>query len=276
MGARILILASNAPKHCAILVTPARLGAVTTAYPAQHTPDFASLVPLAQEQHSTLTVRDLADHVGYSPFHFARLFRARTGISPGQFLTALRIDSAKRLLLDDDDAVIDVASAVGFDSLSSFSRRFRSVVGVTPGQLRRLAHDIADRPPRPFALCPPTAASVRLDLELPAGFSPRGDASLWIGWYPQPAPLGLPAAGVLTQGVRRLTLPLCPGAPFLLGFAVASGAEPGDQLTPVRPMVAIHPAPMTANASVRLRFSDDLSDPLRLPLLSALPVLCRR
>lgn len=246
------------------------------AHPAQHTPDFTSLVSLAQEHHPTLTVRDLADHVGYSPFHFTRLFRSRTGVSPGQFLTALRIDAAKRLLLDDDAPVIDVAAAVGFDSLSSFSRRFRNVVGVAPGQLRRLAHDIADRPPRPFALCPPTTQSVQVELEVPEGFSPRGDPSLWIGWYRQPAPLGLPAAGVLVQGVRHLELPLCPGAPFLLGFAVASDADPGDQLTPESPMVAVHPAPITTGASVHLRFSDNTADPLRLPLLSALPVLCRR
>ncbi|WBL17860.1 helix-turn-helix transcriptional regulator [Citricoccus sp. NR2] len=247
-----------------------------TAHLAQHTPNLASLVPLAQEHYATLTVGDLADHVGYSPFHFTRLFRLRTGVTPGQFLTALRIDAAKRLLLHDDDAVIDVAAAVGFDSLSSFSRRFRSVVGVAPGQLRRLAHTIADRPPRPFALCRPTAQSVRLDLELPEDFSPRGDAYLWIGWYPQPAPLGLPAAGVLVQSVRHLRLPLCPGAPFLLGFAVAADADPSDQLTPTQPMVAVHTTPITASTSVRLRFSDDPADPLRLPLLSALPVLCQR
>lgn len=249
---------------------------MTTAHPAQHATSFSSLVDLAQDHYPTLTVADLADHVGYSPFHFARLFRHRTGITPGQFLTALRIDAAKRLLLNDDDAVIDIAAAVGFDSLSSFSRRFRSVVGVAPGQLRHLAHHIADRPPQPFALCPPAPHSVRIAVELPAGFSPHGDASLWIGWYPQPAPIGLPAAGVLVQGVEQLELPLCPGAPFLLGFAVASGAAPDDQLTPTRPMVALHPAPLHASTTVRLTFSDDTADPLRLPLLSALPSLCRR
>ncbi|WFP15732.1 helix-turn-helix transcriptional regulator [Citricoccus muralis] len=249
---------------------------MTTARTAQHSVDLSPLVSLAREQHSTLTVTDLADHLGYSPFHFARLFRQRTGITPGQFLTALRLDAAKRLLLHDDDAVIDVAAAVGFDSLSSFSRRFRSVVGVAPGQLRRLAHTIADRPPRPFALCRPTAQSVHLDLELPEDFSPRGDAYLWIGWYPQPAPLGLPAAGVLVQSVRHLRLPLCPGAPFLLGFAVAAGADPLDQLTPEAPMVAAHPAPLTTSTVVRLVFSREPADPLGLPLLSALPSLCRR
>lgn len=258
------------------MVTPDSLEGVTTARTAQHSVDLSPLVCLAREQHSTLTVTDLADHLGYSPFHFARLFRQRTGITPGQFLTALRLDTAKRLLLNNDDAVIDIAAAVGFESLSSFSRRFRSVVGVNPGQLRRLAHHIADRPPQPFTLCPPAPQSVQIEMQVPDDFSPGSDASVWIGWYPHPAPLGLPAAGVLVRGVQRLKLALCPGAPFLLGFAVAAGADPLDQLTPETPMVAAHPAPLTTSTSVRLVFSREPADPLGLPLLSALPSLCRR
>ena len=87
---------------------------------------FSSVLRLAHENAATLDVADLAEHAGYSPFHFTRLFGARMGIGPGQYLTALRIDAAKRMLLAGDDAVIDVAAAVGFDSLSSFGRRFRS------------------------------------------------------------------------------------------------------------------------------------------------------
>ena len=84
-----------------------------------------------------LTATDLADHVGYSPFHFSRPFRASTGLSPGQFLTGVRMDTAKRLLLADRDAVVDIATAVGFDSLSSFTRRFRAAVGTTVAALPR-------------------------------------------------------------------------------------------------------------------------------------------
>ena len=105
---------------------------------------FSSVLRLAHENAATLDVADLAEHAGYSPFHFTRIFGARMGIGPGQHLIALRIDAAKRMLLAGDDAVIDVAAAVGFDSLSSFSRRFRSTVGVAPGQLRRLAQTVAE------------------------------------------------------------------------------------------------------------------------------------
>ena len=236
---------------------------------------LASVLELARTQQATLSVADLAEHAGYSPFHFTRIFSARLGIGPGQYLTALRIDAAKRMLLAQDDPVIDVACAVGFDSLSSFSRRFRSTVGVAPGQLRRLADRVADRPPRPFALLRPNPLGIRVHLSLPASAQVRGDASVWVGWYPQPAPFGLPRSGALVSGAPHIDLPLCEGAPFLLGFLVPAHADPLDMLVPEQPLVAVHPAPLTAPGEVTLELTaDGPSD--RPPLLSALPVLCRR
>lgn len=235
---------------------------------------LASALALAQERPAELHVADLADLVGYSPFHFSRIFAKHTGIGPGQYLIALRIDAAKRLLLSGDDPVVDVGAAVGFDSLSSFSRRFRATVGVPPAQLRRLAHDISDKPPRPFSLLQHGAGLVQADITLPPGFSPRGDASIWVGWYPHPAPIGLPRSGLLISGAPSVQLPLCPGAPFLLGFAVPSHADALDQLVPSAPMVAVHPVPLTQPCRLTLDFSIPTS--ARPPLLSALPSLCTR
>ena len=236
-------------------------------------PALASVLELARSAAPTLTATDLADQAGYSPFHFSRLFTARLGIGPGQYLTALRIDAAKRLLLSDSDPVVDVATAVGFDSLSSFSRRFRETVGVPPGQLRRLADRVADREPAPFALPGADARAIRVHLDLPAAVEERGDALVWVGWYPQPAPIGLPAAGVLVRGERRLSVPLCPAAPWLLGFAIPSRADVLYHLAPERPVVAAHPLPLHAPGDLTLHFSD--RGGLGVPLLSALPSLCR-
>ncbi|WP_341856131.1 helix-turn-helix transcriptional regulator [Brachybacterium sp. GPGPB12] len=113
---------------------------------------LASVVELARDRAPSLQVADLADAAGYSPFHFSRLFSARLGIGPGQYLIALRVGRAKEPLLADDAAVIDVACEVGFDSLSSFGRRFRKHRRRHPGALRRLAQTVADAPPRPFTM----------------------------------------------------------------------------------------------------------------------------
>src|SRR5699024_8304855 len=173
------------------------------------------------------------------------MFARHVGIGPGQYLTALRIDRAKQLLLTQSESVIDVAAAVGFDSLSSFTRRFRSTVGIPPGQLRRLADHISDRPPLPFSLLTPGNGSVRVALDLPTDFSPRGDAVVWVGWYPHPAPIGLPRSGALVSGVSTVDLPLRADVSFLLGFAVPAHADAQDQLAPSDPTVSVHPGPLT-------------------------------
>lgn len=238
------------------------------------TDPWDAVVSLARERASDLDVRALADHAGYSPFHFSRLFVQRVGVAPGKFLVAARIGKARDLLLRHDGAVIDVATEVGFDSLSSFSRRFKQAVGVAPGRLRRLADTVADSPPTPFEMLRGLERVVQVDVEFPDGFSPRGDASVWLGWYPHPAPIGLPRAGVLVRGRTTVTLPLSDGAPFLLGFAVPAHADAVDHLAPRVPMVAAHPAPITAPCRVRLALRPGTRS--QVPLLSALPSLCRR
>ena len=183
---------------------------VITLTPPRAEDRFSSVLHFAHENAATLDVADLAAHAGYSPFHFTRIFSARMGIGPGQYLTALRIDAAKRMLLAGDDAVIDVASAVGFDSLSSFSRRFRSTgQGVDAGVVRRLADRISDRPPRPFVLPRPHPQAVRVHLSLPATAQARGTPRC--GGLVPSAPSGLPLSGALVVG----------GPP--LGSAAASG-----------------------------------------------------
>lgn len=231
------------------------------------------MLELAQLRAPTLGVNELADHAGYSPFHFSRLFTARMGIAPGHFLTALRMDAAKRLLLTGTDAVIDVATAVGFDSLSSFSRRFRETVGVPPAGLRRLADHLADHPPAPFALDGTDSRTARVRLDPPGAVQRDGDASVWVGWYRQPAPIGMPAAGLLVRGLTAVEIPLCPGAPWLLGFAVPTRAGVMDQLAPEHPVVAAHPFAVTGPCSLTLHFGD--RGVRGVPLLSALPSLAR-
>ena len=68
-----------------------------------------------------IVLADVADHVGYSPFHLARLFERHVGVPPGQFLAAHRFQRAKWLLLSGDERIIDVCFAVGFTSVGTFT-----------------------------------------------------------------------------------------------------------------------------------------------------------
>ena len=89
----------------------------------------------------TLSLQDLADVAFMSPFHFNRVFRQITGIPPSQFLYALRLETAKRLLLTSHFSVTDVCFEVGYNSLGTFTTRFTQLVGLPPSLLRRLAED---------------------------------------------------------------------------------------------------------------------------------------
>ncbi|HEY4298883.1 MAG TPA: AraC family transcriptional regulator, partial [Paraburkholderia sp.] len=77
-----------------------------------------------------LTIDELAGQAGLSSFHFARVFRRETGETPHQFVTRLRLEEAARLLRATDQTVLQIALAVGFESASHFSVRFKRDYGV--------------------------------------------------------------------------------------------------------------------------------------------------
>jgi AraC family transcriptional regulator len=92
-----------------------------------------------------LTLDRLAAEAHLSPFHFARAFKATTGMAPHQFVMARRMDRAKTLLLGSTGNVVDVAYAVGLSNVSHFRRVFRRHTGVLPGELRE--RNRKNRPP---------------------------------------------------------------------------------------------------------------------------------
>ncbi|TDC15316.1 helix-turn-helix domain-containing protein, partial [Kribbella albertanoniae] len=89
----------------------------------------------------TITLDQLAGVASLSPFHFARAFRASTGLAPHRFVTARRMQAARSLLLDSAVSVVDIAHSVGFTNVSHFRRVFRREHGVPPGQLRSRQQD---------------------------------------------------------------------------------------------------------------------------------------
>lgn len=86
---------------------------------------------------------DLAKVAALSPFHFNRVFRRLTGIPPANFLAALRLESAKELIVNTELNITDICYDVGYTSLGTFVSRFTHFVGVSPGMLRRMTHRFA-------------------------------------------------------------------------------------------------------------------------------------
>lgn len=84
------------------------------------------------------TLLELARLCNSSVFHFARSFSARTGAAPFRLQRKLRLHKAQQLLLETELSVGEVAIAVGFESLTHFSRLFRTYFGCSPREYRRL------------------------------------------------------------------------------------------------------------------------------------------
>ena len=71
-----------------------------------------------------------------SPYHFLRTFRAVAGVTPYQFILGQRLRQAATRMRQTTDPIADIAFESGFGDLSTFNRRFRRVMGVTPGAWR--------------------------------------------------------------------------------------------------------------------------------------------
>ena len=79
----------------------------------------------------------LAERVGYSRFHFSRLYKEATGVSPGRRMIQLRVQRAQELLREKPHwTVAAVAAACGFGDQSHLSRHFRVATGTTPARWR--------------------------------------------------------------------------------------------------------------------------------------------
>jgi AraC family transcriptional regulator len=83
------------------------------------------------------TQEQMAAVAHLSPYHFARQFKAATGLSPHQYVIARRVERAQHLLRADDEVCLaQVAFRLGFFDQSHFSLHFKRITGVTPGQFR--------------------------------------------------------------------------------------------------------------------------------------------
>jgi AraC family transcriptional regulator len=145
------MLSARTPGKCARVADLARLFATYLAEKyvaaAAEKPDFHSGLPIwrlrkvedyvRENLAEEISVERLAELVKLSPFHFSRVFKQATAMTPLQFVTRERISYAQQLIRETSRSLIEIALEVGYTSPSSFTKVFRRVTGVTPMKFRK-------------------------------------------------------------------------------------------------------------------------------------------
>lgn len=94
-------------------------------------------------EHCTenLSIDEIAGMIGVSPEHFCKLFKEYTNMRPFEYITHLRIERAKTLLLENPrEPVGRIARAAGYTDNSYFIKKFKELEGLSPGQYRKMVH----------------------------------------------------------------------------------------------------------------------------------------
>ncbi len=92
---------------------------------------------LHEKIHGRLRLSELARECGLSVSHFARSYKIAFGLSPHQWLIQHRIKRAKELMTGTRSSLMEIAIQSGFSDQAAFTRTFRQVLGVAPGNWRR-------------------------------------------------------------------------------------------------------------------------------------------
>ena len=93
---------------------------------------------IAKHCSEKLTLADAAAYSGYSKYHFARMFKAYSGVSFYDFFLRQRVLLCEQLLGDLSLSITEVALRSGFGSIATFNRIFKQYEKVTPSEYRRL------------------------------------------------------------------------------------------------------------------------------------------
>jgi len=87
-------------------------------------------------QSEDLTLGMVAKAVNTSSFYFCKLFKKSTGVNFTDYVSRVRIEKAKNLLLNPNLRISEIAYEVGFQSLTHFNRVFKRIIGQPPTEYR--------------------------------------------------------------------------------------------------------------------------------------------
>ena len=183
-----------------------------------------------------ISLQDMSRVAYISTFHFNRVFHQITGLPPNKFISAMRLDEAKRLLLNTQLSITDICFEVGYNSLSTFTRRFTERVGLGPREFRYLAERIT--PVSVESLCSHYAevterASLYPSVEGFVESVKPGEGPIFVGLFQAHIPQSRPVGGALLTSPGAFSIgPVPDGIYHLLAAALPRFADTLGYLLP--------------------------------------------
>jgi AraC family transcriptional regulator len=234
-----------------------------------------------ENMDESITLDDMARVAMFSKFHFSRIFQRVTGISPGRFLSAMRLQEAKRLLLATSLSVTDISHRVGYQSVGTFSSRFRGSVGISPSTFRRLGGLTPQVCGTAARQHPAASRSATMRGRIGAPHVPAGLGRIFVGLFADRLPKGRPARCTVLDapGMYEFTgVPM--GTWYLLSYSAAADCDPlipsprdpgnGLYIGSSGPIM-IRPDTRVRTADLRLRPMSPLDPPVLLALFGRQP-----
>lgn len=230
---------------------------------------------IQQNLHEPLSLSQLASIASYSPYHFSRLFKSSIGLSPHQYVSALRLQRAKHLLLQTNLPIRDIGMEIGQQSLGTFTTRFTEKVGVTPLQFRK-SHQQTSTYLQALKDSPTwiKGRPMKNEINLVEGqikVEERFSGIIFVGLFIKPIPEGLPPYGTLLASPGRFSFTnVRTGVYYLMATAVNWEMDPSEILLPHRTL--------RAKANVPVMVENRLPNPeqeliLRRPRMDDPPIL---
>ncbi|WP_054707600.1 AraC family transcriptional regulator [Bacillus sp. JCM 19041] len=231
--------------------------------------------------HDPLTLHRLAKEVSYSPYHFSRIFKERTGLPPLYYVSTMRLQRAKELLLTTDFDVRDIGMEIGQQSLGTFTSRFTKSVGLPPAQFRQSVHSTnnivhALQQLKKFPMSTPhlqseDSVSGTISANVPL------NGIILVGLFTKALPEGLPEYGTLLDSLGDFSFKnVHPGTYYLMATSISWGIESKQILLPHKTLRTRAPKPIIIKKGERVAHqnlhlhSPRLDDP---PILVSLPLL---
>ncbi|MGI6113916.1 MAG: PocR ligand-binding domain-containing protein [Mahellales bacterium] len=92
---------------------------------------------IRENYKNNLSLESVSQQIYISPYYLSHLFKEELGITFVEYLTRVRIEEAKKLLKDSSMSIVAIASEVGYEDASYFSKVFKKTTGLSPNQYRK-------------------------------------------------------------------------------------------------------------------------------------------